>query len=246
MNLSTEELVSTIKSLEETANFELDAAPYHVRGGFAIAAQDARTQLAKLKPEYRTRLLANSVAFVVTGPKVDAYAAEAVKTAPSLFVLEAGEMYEVIARQIEPTIGASREFTIHQFTGFMSLLRSVAREIGASQSIQQPLLEFSAIVPTREDLVAHVTYLVRQSVGHGFASLWLGNQIIEKALATGFNGTVLGAVIINRSDDSLDQELAQTFATRVEVSTEEDTEITNEFVIKTFELAKKIKSKRSK
>lgn len=246
MNLSTEELVSTIKLLEETASMDLSLVPGNTRNGFQMAIVDAKTQLAPLKQEYRNRMFSNSVGFVVTGPKADEYAEVAKKTAPSLFKLEADQLYASMAKQIEPTIGQSREFTAQQMAGLISLLRETALEAGASPHMQVPLFNESVTVNDTTELEAHVSGLVRDIAGPTLSALFLGKQLVDQAIASSFAGSVLGAVVVNRSQDDQEQELSQIFATRIDVPTDEDTEITEEFVIKTFESAKKTKTKKSK
>ncbi len=244
MTLTTEELITTIKSLESTANFEPDSVPHSARPGFQMAADEAKRQLAALKPEYRQRMMANSVAFVVSGPKASEYAAIAAKTAPSLFKLEVDELYKSLADKIEPTIGDSRTFSTVQWAGLMALLRQTARENGSTTSINFPLNVDDAVCLTKADVEAHVARLSRESAGAELAARYLGNKLISHAIETSFSGSVLGAVVINLSGDPMEQELGQIFATRIDVPTDEDTEIDEEFVIKTFEMAKKTKSKK--
>jgi hypothetical protein len=240
---TTEQLVADIKQNEQIAATQLEAKPAATRTAFQLAVADAKNALRGLKADYRRRILINAVGFVVSGPKVAEFVATAKAVAPQIITLDAEKFWNDLAERIEPSFGASREFTVHQLGVLIQALREAALDAGVQADLPMPQLRDQLALPTRADVVSFLRDVVGP-VGEVLNSTALSNQLVDQALASDFTGTVLVAMVVN-ADNTSERELGAVFANRFEVATDVDTEVTEEFVTKVFDASKK-KNKKQK
>lgn len=246
MNKTTETVLNELKQTETTANLDTDGVPFATRQAHQMAKGQAKNALPALRKEYQQKILTNSIAFVVSGPKAQEFATVAQKVAPAVQVLDASLLYRDLGNKIESIMGPSREFGMHQYLALIQGLREAAAGAGVQLAIQAPQFGGVTICRTREDVMVHVKNLALQTEGGAAAlgTLYLTKQAVNNAVESNFAGNVLVAVVLNALPGQ-EQELAGVFTHQFPVETTED-EVTEEYVLKTFETAKRNRNKKQK
>lgn len=237
--MTLENLLKEIETMKVLAN--QDPANFNPRSrpGLEMQVRQSKDTLASLKEQYSKELLDNSIGIFVSGTSesVQKFSVVAEKEGNTL-TLDANELYEKLANEIEPSIGNSREFTSNQAMFLLGSLKGISKELGVTE-MQAPKLHEIRVVRTHQDLVSYVRTVLREAAGDELNKLYLSNALTKKALKICYSGSVVPVVIVNAQQDEVNplSKLFQKGAFNIPIDLEAT--IDKEYVLKTFQQTKK-------
>lgn len=229
------EVLAAYKSAVKKANLDLDSVPQANRPAFGIAKRKATDDLPDLKGEYLARALKTSIAaFAVGSPeKAAEFAAVAAKAGGSLTV-DANATYAKMADKIWPSLGRTREFSVHQAALLDQALKELALDTGYTGRFESIKIRKLKVVSDRDELVDYVRELVFASNGVTPAVVAAQNQILEQALKAEFAGRMLAVVVVNA--EAIDRQAISSMFTRtVEARVDDAEQIDERFARNVFE-----------
>jgi hypothetical protein len=196
MSRSFKDVLDDLVVTTANAAINLDEVPLRNKAGMGICKADAIVALGTLRSEYKA-LLAPRVASIWlsgTPEQQKKFAEVAAQEGETLTVSTLG-VYERMASDIEPTIGAERQFGGTQLGHLLRSLENVAREAGASFLATPHLLE----VVTVSDFAA-LTLAIRgiivSQVGEKLNVLHLENEVLNQALTARYSEKVVPVVVL--------------------------------------------------
>lgn len=191
-----------IQDLEVTtiaAAVDLEALPQRVRPGAAIAKTDAEAKLKTLRGEYRDQVAPRVATIFLIGPEESQKKfAELSEAEGGTLTVDAAAIYTKMATDLEPTIGAQRQFGGTQVNHLIRSMEEIATVAGAEYLPTPRLLEVS-IVKTPEDTVTMVKHLIRTQIGDDLNRLWLESRIVSEALRLKYGEKVVPVVVLGAS-----------------------------------------------
>lgn len=171
------------------------------RASISIAKTDAEVKMKGLREEYGAQLAERVATIFVVGSKTDCETFSQIAQAEtSSIIVSADAMYERIATEIEPTVGAQRMFGGTQLQHLIRSLEDVGREAGA-QFLKVPRLldvvvcksERNKDGPTVGEVVKDI---VVSQVGVELNAKWLQAGITSEAIAEEYDGRVVSVIVL--------------------------------------------------
>ena len=188
------------KDIEETtklAIMDLETAPAKTRAGLYIAKADSEKRLKELQEEYKTQLGPRVATIFVTGDRggQEAFAKLSAAEGETLTV-DAAAMYARMALDVEPTIGASRQFGGTQLNHLVRSLEEVGRTAGVSLLPVPHLLEVLT-AKTMYNTMLIIQDLIRTQVGDALNCRYIERQILDAALKSRYGEKVVPVVVLS-------------------------------------------------
>lgn len=241
---SIDKIINDINVCQQHAATQLDAIHPSVRPGFEMAAREARENLVRLRQEYEQRIFSQAVAFFLAGDKEKvARFVELAHKLGNVFIANGSAVYEQLADRVEPTLGASREFSVNQLHEVILGIREIAVNAGLRGELPAPRLHNLRAVQTRDELVFYIHELVASAMGESLNTIFVSQKLIDEALARRFDGQVLAAVVVNTTP-VVAAALAQPFSTKTDVTIGTEDEVDEAFVLRVFKMGKKNRQER--
>lgn len=228
-----ENILGDIRHNEKTLATDLSIIKANVRPSYEMAAREAKEALVKLKADYQQKLLQNSYAFFLEGPKekVAQFVDRTRKTVANAFVVSADAYYQYLGQRVDEVVGPSREFSTQQVTALMLAIRYLAREIGVDEPAP-PKLDEIRICESRDDLLAYIRDLA-MTQDHTVASAYLARQVSDAALAIDCGANNV-AIVVTDCDDRDFHAIANLFGHHSVILIGKDQEVDETFVMNTY------------
>jgi len=207
-------ILADIADNAETMARDLDALPPSVRPGHQGAIRRAQEAAPALLQEYREAVLANSLAFFVSGgadgaPMQFAEIAYDEGALPADF----GAMYAALADQLGPLMGKSVDFGMDQVVRLDFLLRGIATTSGFGRAVDLPRTAATYAVKGKRALTDHIRKLAETTTdGAKLNLLVTTKKLIEAAVSHRFARKTFKVVVINAS--AADRKLLEALFTR--------------------------------
>lgn len=238
MNNDLKTLAKTLKDTTLAANRDLseiaqnrDLAP--MLPGHTMMKNQAIEKLPELRKQYREALTQNVFVFLPLGAGSDRFA-EFAKSEGNAMVVDGSEFYTTLAKRCQETMGNTKTFGLTQFLTLQQELKVWAR---ASDVNLQPLsFSFDTITPTLADVVKTVREIVEKSNGQSLIKSYIEEQVVTTAMNQEVDSKVVPVVILNAEDTQSHSDYFRGKGLIVDTSTN----VTEEFVNKTFKQALKI------
>lgn len=243
MELKT--IVNELVDAITASNINLEEVPRATRPAFEIAQRTAKDRMKSLNDTYCSELLKNAWVFVVHGSGLNpAIFAQIAEEEAGTITLNAEELYQRLAKPIDAALGARREFAPESVAALNRELRFISDELGIAS---MPAAKFTGSVslPDLAATTAHVRTLIRGIVQDDLNRIFLRARLGQKALDMKFSDTPVPVVLVNATVDEA-YGLAPIFNTNHTVTIDENTEVTKEFVLSTFETATKKTNNKNK
>lgn len=237
----TKTLLDDLKATLKSAHANLETIPASVQAAHQIARREAQDRLPQVRARYQQRVLSNVVFFFTSGPKDKEREFAAVAAADGVpFSVDVDDLFEAIAVSVEPTVGSSREFGIHQVVKMGEAIEKLVPQF----QYTMPKLYELAVTPTHDDLRAHVRTLCQRTFGATLATSFIEELLTVAAVSADFSGKALPAVIMG-TDGDLRQNLRLRCAKirSADVELAADTVVDKSFAMSVFKDAKANASK---
>jgi hypothetical protein len=230
-------ILADIADNDETMARDLEALPPSVRPGHQGAIRRAQEAAPVLLQEYRDAVLANSLAFFVSGGAEGAIEQFAeIAYNEGALPADFGEMYATLAERLGPLMGKSTDFGMDQVVRLDFLLRGIATVSRFGRAVDLPRGGASAnhAIKSKQDLVDHIRKLAETTAdGPKLNILVTTKKLIEAAVAHQFARKTFKVVVINAS--AADRALLEPLFTRnVTVDLTNVATIDAGFVVGTF------------
>lgn len=232
MKRDTKTVVEELLSAQEDAAIDVDSKPRAARPAFEIRKRQAETKIQALTDEYQGVLFQDAVGiFIIGSPKKSAeFAAVAEKVAKTL-TCDVDEVYKFLAAQIEPLLGASREFQGLHLTVLIQSIKAVAiASAMRAKSLTAPVLKDSRVVPTTEALVAFIKSMIQEAMGNDLMVAYLGKSVSNRALKLSYAESPAKIVVVNATAPEA-QLLASSFRSRRQFKLNDTAAIDESFAI---------------
>ncbi len=233
-----DDVLADYEKAERLAKKNLDTVPAQSRVGWATTINQAKAKLPSLRMEYLTGILKNAVGFFTDGPADRAEQFSKIATENGVFEVNAVTIFEVLADQIQGTLGGKREFSVTQRGQLDTALRTLVEKTGYTGSLNRISQSDLRVVPTREKLVEYIKELIANSNGSTPSVVSAQDSLISQALKARFAGKTF--VVVVRNTSSIDRAaLAGLFTKVVRVDLDGVDEIDEKFARYTIEGALK-------
>lgn len=232
-----EKLVDELILTEEAANINLDYESPKTIQGKAIAKREAQEKLGSLLAQYEEFLLQGLAAiFTVGDADKQARFAKLASDEGSTITVECDSLYQRLADEVEGSMRTDRLFEPSQFARLLSAVSTVAKELKIAEL---PVIKYrdGAMLKTREDLVDHIRYLVRDALGDSLNRIYLSKKIVDAAMKSRYRQSVVPVVVTGATQEETEG-LAGFFNKRVVIANVQE-DVTSEYVIQTFNDLKK-------
>lgn len=201
MKKSLNRILEEISVAKVTAEVNLDNVAAKFRPARAIAKNDAETQLKILREEYKSKLGPRVATIILSGIRADQAAFTTIAEAEGeTLTIDAEAMYKKMAIDVEPTIGAQRQFGGTQLNHLVRSLEDVGRFAGAG-FLPVPRLLDVEIARTPADTIALIKGLIRSQVGDSLNCRYIEACIVEDALACRYGEKIVPVVIAGASEE---------------------------------------------
>jgi len=204
---SFESLIKEIERNRELANMEIpeDADPRTLTTRIGHKKR-AKQNLEDLFLEYRNHVRQNAVFILTKGKQSDSFIEIATKEY-GCFSVNADEVYEKIADQIDSRNYLNQSATPGLFDMLMSAFNNICDDIGI---IGYPAVLFESKykrnLTSREDFITLIKEAFNNKVGSDLVGLYAVDQVARKAINDGYTGTTI-PVILNTEDKDLTEDL---------------------------------------
>lgn len=196
--MSKRNLFSILQEMTETAKVaatNLDTVPYKNRASAAIAKNDAETKLKALREEYTAQLRERVLTIFVVGSKEDCAIFTKIATDEAdVLSIDADAMYEKMAADVEPTIGAQRMFGGTQLQHLIRSLEQRGREANAGFLPVPRILDVVVVNPP-VTTKAVVKDIIVSQIGVDLNARWIEAQIVELAIAAEYGEKFVPVVV---------------------------------------------------
>lgn len=227
------DLVKKISENKKLVAIDLEAAPRNTLPSLQAMVFNAREELKTQLLEYAGRIRANGVGILMYGDSArqNEFAALAVAEAPGTVHVRADELYDNLAARVEPTLGASKDFSTTQLQVLHDELRFYRDQLGIS-GLTMPMMTDIICVPTRKALVNYVRDLVRKVAQDDLMRLYVDKKINDLAVEQHFSSKTLPVVVTGLFDPAEAAAVSDLFSKKsaVDVGTSDD-EVNKEFVL---------------
>lgn len=233
MQRTTEDILKELKVVKKSANLDIDVIPQHIRPGHEMAKREANEKLPRLFREYLDTVFKSARGLFPNGSEDNTKQyVEVAKKEGGIVVVDGGEMYRNMAKQIEPSIGSSRDFGVTQLQLLMAMVRVISNDIGFQEPVPPTMTELRACT-TFEDLVEYVRILCERAMGNKLYVSYVTFKVADAALEADFAGKVLPVAITHTT--SADRAvLASLFVANTSFNLDDADEIDAKYVISTF------------
>jgi len=213
-NRPTKTILAAISDNAEIMARDLESLPPSVRPGHQGAIRRAAEAAPVLLQEYRDAVLANSLAFFVSGDAAGApeQFAELAYNQGAL-TADFGAMYATLADQLGPLMGKSTDFGTDQVVRLDFLLRGIATTSGFGRAVDLPRTSQANAVNGKQALTDHIRKLAETTAdGPKLNLLVTTKKLIEAAVVHRFARKTFTVVVINAS--AADRKLVEPLFTR--------------------------------
>ncbi len=194
-----DDVLTDYAKADKKSKLNLDAVAPASRPGHAIAIREATAKLPTLRVEYLTGILKNAVGFFTEGDPAKAETFAKISSENGAFDLNAAAIFEVLADQIQVTMGGKREFSVTQVGQLDTALKTLVAKTGYEGPMNRISISDLRVVPTREKLVTYIKDLVTKTNGSTPSVVSLQDNLVNQALKQKFAGKRLVAVVRNAS-----------------------------------------------
>jgi len=223
-----DEVLTEYTKADALSRKNLDSVPEATRAGHATAIRQAKDKLPTLRVEYLTAILKNAVGFFVEGDPVKAEKFSKIASESGAFDLNAVAIFEVLADQIQGTMGGKREFSVTQVGQLDRALKDLVEKTGYTGQLNRISISSLQVVPNRAKLVNYIKELVNRTNGSTPSVVSAQNDLVTKAMKAKFNGKRL--VVVVRNATSTDRSaLMGLFTKVVKVNVDEADQIDEKF-----------------
>lgn len=239
------EILTEYKEVKKVADIVLETVPVKSRQAFMIGKRQAEDKMVELRREYRDQLLSNTVGFFLFGDKtkVEKFA-DVSHTENGTVQINANEMYEYLADQIAPGMGAKREFGVEQILRLISEIRELCINLGVEErEVSAPSIGAPVCLRTRDELAAFIKNKVRESIGDWLNARYVAARIWEKALENDYTANVLVATVVGASVE--EEQSMSCFNVKHNLMLEDENEIDPAFISKMYEKFSKKNRKKN-
>lgn len=204
---SFESLIKEIEQNKTIAETEipLDADPRTLTTRIGQQKR-AKQNLEDLFLEYRKHVGLNSVFILTKGKQYESFA-QIAREEYNCFSVNADELYNFIADQIDPRNYTNVSAGPGLFDMFMSIFNDVCDQIGI---ISYPAILFESKyqrkLSGREDVIKLIKEAFNEKVGSEIVGLYAIDQVAKKAIESGYSGTTI-PVILHSEDSELTETL---------------------------------------
>lgn len=176
-----ENLLQDIEELEPLANLNTESWDMRTRASIEATKKESRQKLAELHAKYLKNTLQN--AKVVFFPMASTLSqAQEYAQAQDGICVDAAVLYSVLAESVERSMGPSREYGALQQINLVTALVDACAPVGVGSFPALPPLGEVNVLPTFDDVRAHVKNIVRTAIGDELNTLHLEKAIGVKSL----------------------------------------------------------------
>lgn len=235
MNNDLKTLAKQLRDTTAMANKDLstmaqDRDQRHLVPGHTMMKNQAIQALPEVRKAYREALANNVFVFAPQGAN-SAQFAEFAKAEGNAMVVDGGEFYTNLAKRVQETMGPTKTFGITQFLTLQQELKIWARD---NDVLLQPLnFGNDTITPTLADVTNMVREIVEKSNGQSLIKTYIEDQVVTAAMNQEVDSKVVPVVILNADSHS-------NYFRGKGLQVDTTTNVTEEFVNKTFKQALKI------
>ncbi len=192
-----EAVLTEYEKADRLSKRDLDSVPAATRAGHATVIREAKDKLPTLRIEYLNAILKNAVGFFVEGDPVKAETFAKISAENGAFSLNAATIFEVLADQIQGTMGGKREFSVTQVGQLDTALKTLVEKTGYKGSLTRTSISELRVVPTRKHLVDYIKELVTRTNGSTPSAVSVQDALVNQAMKARFAGKRLVAVVRN-------------------------------------------------
>lgn len=194
-------VLQEMEAAKKAADIDLEKVPFKNRASLSIAKTDATVKLKSLREEYAALLRERVVTVFVAGSKEDCQLFAQISDAQQgTLSISADAMYEKMAADIEPTIGAQRMFGGTQLQHLIRSVEDCGRQANLG-FLQVPRLIDVIVVKPPVTTMSVVKDLVTSQLGHDLNARWIESKITEMAIEEEFEKLVPVVVLCSNVDD---------------------------------------------
>jgi len=194
-----EEILKDYQRSDTLSKRDLDTVPTNTRAGFETQIRHAKDQLPRLRVEYLTRILKKATGFFLEGSEDKVKKFTAISVANGAFQVDATEIFEKLADQVQGSIGSRREFSVTQTSLLNHALTELVEKTGYDGKAERVTVNDLRVVSDRRKLVAYIRELVTRTNGAVPSRAYAQASLVDQALKTEFAGKHLVAVVRNAS-----------------------------------------------
>jgi len=242
-NRSLNQILAEMASQTLVANTSLDTVKVANKGSMGIAIADAAANIKVLRQEYATKLSTRVVTIFLSGPiSLQETFAKLAEEEGETLTVDSQAIYKKMATDVEPTIGAQRQFGGTQANHLIRSLEEVARAAGA-EFLAVPRLQEVMTVNDFDEHVRVIRDMIRTQVGDDLNRRAIEARIIDLALEKRYSEKVIPVVVLGSSpEEAILQEKIFT-GNGIKVALGPDQIVDKEFVLSTFtQIRKYLKS----
>jgi hypothetical protein len=226
-----EKLDAEMASLKEKAEKKVEELPASVQGAWSTAVREAKDKLKAVRAQYRSVLMRNAVAILLSGDQAKVAEFAALANEEGAIVVDATALYSRLAKGIEPTLSDQRTWGIHQSHMLHKLLQEVMTELDLTE-LPMPARAQDIIVPTFNDVVAVVRKVIMEGVGGELNALYLESEVAKRAFEIRYIGVTAPVLLVN-ADANEATALAKSFGKgETSVTVNSDDEINKDYLSK--------------
>jgi hypothetical protein len=206
--LSIPEAITAISDVQREADMDLVGHEESIGFvGLQMRRNAARSELPRLKRELSSIVGPNAGAIFVTGTAeaARAFADIAEDDVPAI-VLDAREMYDVLAKAMSAGVRADALFSQETLVSFISGLRALMSDLGV-QSIAAP--DFTPFMGRRVPALADLAIVAKEALASAKAdgalnAMYLAHRASEEALKAEWQHPFLPVVVLNATPDEVE------------------------------------------
>lgn len=193
-------ILAEIAEAKKTASIDITNVRAANRGGISIAKADAEVKLKALREEFVAQLTERVASIFVVGAPADLKQFGEIAADQGAIVIFADAMYEKMAADIEPTIGAQRMFGGTQVQHLIRSLEDCGRYAGLGFLKVPRLLDVVVTKPPESEEGPHtvdvVKDLISSQVGPELNTKWLEASIANAAVEDAYDSRIITVVVL--------------------------------------------------
>lgn len=195
MKRNLAKILSDLDAVRRQASIDLGQVSVKFKSAQAIVKADAEARLPLIEAEYRDQVKTQVATIFVTGSQENQQAfATLAEAEGETLTVDADEIYKAMAFDVEPSIGAKRQFGGTQLNLLIRALEDAGRKAGVGFLPVPRLLDVET-VRTPADTVALIKNMIGSQVAGDLHVRFLETRILEEALAKKYGEKIVPVVI---------------------------------------------------
>jgi len=209
-NCVISEVMANFLDAKRRADVDLSLVDSRVLVGATSQVRVAQQEQAQLCDQIKDLVWLDSAAIIPQGPGAnqEAFAAIAEDEGAAITV-RAQEVYEEIARMVDPFLGPGRSFVSNTAQAVHAAMAQVCSKLNVSSYVMPAVHNgLGSIYPTVQDLQAELKRLIRAANGDDLAVLYTAATVFVKVMASEYDQNTIPVVVLGATEEEAQGDFA--------------------------------------